>query len=288
MKKIMSMLLCILLFVTYFIFLVQINFNSAFSKKSIDKVIENMEFMEQISTTESNNGNQDWNISLNEIYEVAEDYDISKSVIDNILNSESAKSFILEYLENNTNYIINNDSSVKLDIDDIQNNIEEAVNNYIENEDNNLTESEKKKITQFTSDNSYKIANKLPTPELIEIEMSPTLTKFVQSFFNNTTRIILIGILVIFIILIILLQRNKSMLYLGVTVLITNIVTLLFSPIINTIVNHSINYESSILLNIIKNFSRQIINSYLIISIIGIVLAIILLITYKNVKKTTK
>lgn len=286
MKKFISILLCMLLSITYFIFVIQLNFSIAFSKKSIDKVIEDMEFTKQISNTGNTVKNPEWDMMLNEMYEVAQDYDISKKEVDDIINSESTKDFILEYIENNTNYIVNSDSSVKLDIDDIQDNIEDAVNNYIEKENNNLTESQKEKISKFTSDNSYKIAEKLPTPEVIEIEMSPKLTKFIQIFFNNTTRIILISLFIILLISIILLQGKKSMLYLGTTLLITNITTLLFSLIINPLVNLLIEFETSIVINLIKNFSKQILKPYLIISSAGIIISIILLVIYKNTKRT--
>jgi len=251
MKKFISILLCIILSITYFIFLIQLNFRSAFSKRNINKVIEDMEFTEQISSTETSTENPEWNIILNEMYDTARDYDISREEVDDIINSESTKNFILEYMEKNTNYIIKSDSASKIDIYDIKNNIEEAVNNYIEDESNNLNELQKKKITKFTSDNSYKIAEKLPTPEEIEIEMSTELKKFIQNFFNNTVRVILILIIIVCLISIILLQGKKSMLYLGITLLISNITTLLFSLMINQTINLVIEYESNLLINLI-------------------------------------
>ena len=40
-------------------------------------------------------------------------------------------------MEKNTDYIINSNSTSKIDINDIQNSIEDAINNYIENENTN-------------------------------------------------------------------------------------------------------------------------------------------------------
>lgn len=289
MKKFISILLSITFFITYFIFLANINFSNAFSKKSINKVVEDIEFTKKISSSQTSPENLEWDMMLNEMYEIAEDYDITKEEVNDIINSESTKVFILDYMEKNTDYIINSNSTSKIDINDIQNSIEAAINNYIENENTNLTVSQKEKISKFTSDNSYKIAKKLPTPELIEVQLSPQLTKFIKLFFNNTTRIVLIIAMVICLISIICLQRKdkKWILYIGTTILISNIFTLLFSLSINPIINFIIDYDANIIISLIRNFSKSIVTSYYIISSIGILLSIILLIIYKNIKRTT-
>ena len=288
MKKFISIILSIILFITYFIFMAHLNFSVAFSKKSINKVIDDIKFTEQISQAETSPKKLEWDMMLNEMYDVAEDYDISRNEVDEIIESESAKEFILNYMENNTNYILNSDETSKIQTEDLQKEIEDAINNYVENENTDLTQSQKQKIYNFSKENSYKIAEKLPTPEDIEVHLSKEVTNFAKIFFSLNTRIILITIIAISIISIILLQQKKRkwLLYLGTTLLISNISTLLFSLTISPIMNFILDSNTSIIMNLFKNFSKQIVNPYLIISSIGIVFSIILLVIYNKIKGT--
>ena len=289
MKKFLSVILCIILFFSYFILEISINFGSAFSESSIKNISQNISLTNnEVKPEDITPENLYWETTLQTVYDIASEYNVSEEKVNDLLESENAKDFIANYINKISSSVIKNDGT-ELDKDEIENYIKESVNEYLNN-NQDISSKDKENISKFVDEHSYKIVEKLPDTKEITNNLDPEFLSFIQKFFSSNTRLILGFIVCASIIGIILLQlkNKKYLLYLGTTFVIATIINLLFSLTINPLLTSLVNYNSNIVLSTIKLFANGIVKTYTITNVVILCISIILLIIYNVliIKKT--
>ncbi len=280
MKKFLSVILCIIIFFCYFILEVSINFSLAFSESSIKNMSQNITLTNEIKPEDITPENLYWETTLQTVYDIASDYNISEEKVNDLLESENTKEFIANYINKISSSIIRNDAD-EMNKSDIERYLKESVNEYLEN-NQDITSEDKKNISQFVEEHSYQIVEKLPDTIQVTNNLDPEFLVAIQKFFSSNTKLILGSIILASIIGIVLLQLkgNKWLLYLGTIILISNITNLLFTVSINPFLTALVNYDSNVVLSTIKLFSNAIVKTYIITNVIGLCISISMLIAY--------
>lgn len=285
MRKFLSILLCIIIFMCTFILQLILNFSNIFNENSIKNMSKSLISIENIKPEDITPENIYLKTSLDVIYDIAENYNISKEEVNNFLESDDAKNFIANYINEMLSSIMKNNYG-DVSKSDTEKYLKNDIKKYLEN-NTNISNEDKENIKSFIDNNLSEILNKLPNITHITNNINFKAIKFLQKLFSLGTKIISSIIILISIIAIILLQlkKNKWLIYLGCTLLISCIFNLLFPYIIKLLLAYFINNSSNILLSMIKIFYVSILKSYLIINIIGIIVSISMLFIYNVIKR---
>jgi len=282
MRKVLSIFICFVIFIIYFVLEISLNFGLIFSKGNIKNINNNFSSTSNVNFSE----NFYWKDILTKIYDISSDYNIPKDKVNKVLESKDVKLFITNYINDIYTLVLNNN----INKTNIEKYLKENINKYLEN-NNELNPSDKDNISKFISDNSDQIINNIMTITQITNNINPTILNFVQLFFSLNIRLIFVGIISVCIFLIILLQlkNNRWLLYLTNTIFFSALFNILFSIILKYFIITNINNS---IVSIISLFSNSILKSYLLINIFGILISIGLFYIYnffqnkKNLKLT--
>lgn len=285
MKKFISILFCIAIFLLYFIFEINMNFSSAFSEKNIKNMTKNITFVANTKPEDVTPEDLYFQSALDTVYDMADTYDIPKEKVEDLLESDYTKNFINKYISDLSSSIINGTDSM-ITNEDLGNYLKDEVKEYLKN-NSDINNNDKENIYNFVDQNAKTITSKLPSTTQITNNINPNILNFIQTFFSSNTKILLMGIIVgsIFIILLLQFKNNKWLLYIGSVIAISTIVNLILSFMINPLISILINYNSNFVVSIIKSLSSSIVNSYLITNIVGLIISIIILIIYNLSKR---
>lgn len=285
MKKFISIILSILLFITLFLLEINIILNGMLKKDNIQKISTKINFTSNIDETNIISENSQFKAEKNKLYDKAKTYSINKTTVDNFINSTEAKEFISSYISMNVNQLINSDELIKQS--ELKINFDNMVDKYLKRNTLNLSNNEKSNVKKLANEYSNSVISNIPTNNIFTNVLNPTIIDILKLFLSITTRIILVITTIILILLIFIIQmkNNKWLLYVGNTLLTLTIFTIIFTLSINPITKMIINYIESFPKILVNPFSNNIMKSFIYTDIIIIILSIIYLVIYEKTNK---
>lgn len=281
--KIIATILCIILFcvelTTFSIF--------AMGKFMTTKAIK--ESLKDVKVTDLLNGTEE-NISynipkqaaagtspMNDIYRQAQNYGISSEDVDKLMNSETTKDLISEYLGSNAEYIINGTEPLPLTGDEITKLFKENIDTISKEANINLSEEQKANMITVVEQNADKIATTLPDSRKLSNEIDQNQLKMIRFMFSTTFKTILIVSIILLAGLIALLRKSwyRWAMWTGITTLLASLSILLGGLIVTPIFNLIQEYMPSYLATLINGFIEVLGVQFLTVGGIGLPLAII-------------
>ena len=98
MKKFISIVISIILFFSLFLLELSIITSSIFNENNIKNITKKIDLTKQIENEETSPSKLQYDSALNEVYSTAEEYNVDKETVDEILNSDEVKEFIAYYV----------------------------------------------------------------------------------------------------------------------------------------------------------------------------------------------
>lgn len=288
-SKIIASILCVILFcvelTTFSIFAM----GKFMTTKSIKESLKDVKVTDLLNQTEENisyniqkqagNGSS----PMNDIYQQAQNYGISSEDVDKIINSDTTKDLISEYLGSNAEFIMNGSEPLPLTGSEITKIFKENIDTISKEANINLTESQTENMISVLEKNADKLATTLPSSKQLTEKIDQNQLKTIRFMFSTTFKIILIVGAIILAGLIALLRKSwyRWAMWTGITTLIASISTMLGSLIVTPLFNLIQDYIPSYLANLISGFIDVLGKQLLLVGFIGITLAIIQIIFSK-------
>ncbi len=284
MKKFISIVISIILFFSLFLLELSIITSSMFNENNIKNITKKIDLTKQIENEETSPSKLQYDSALNEVYSTAEEYNVDKETVDEILNSDEVKEFIAYYVSDSANNALNNDTLMKQA--EVKEKFDEMVNKYVNNNDK-LTSKQKEDVKSLADEYSYKVIDEMSNTIVIGNVIPSDILNIIKTFISNSTRTFLIIISIICIIALILIQfnKNKYLLYIGNTLLTLTIFTFIFTVSVNPITNFLVEEVATFPKFLISPFSNNIMTSFMISGIITIVISVLCLVIYEILNK---
>ena len=284
MKKFISIVISIILFFSLFLLELSIIASSMFNENNIKNITKKIDLTKQIENEETSPSKLQYDSALNEVYSTAEEYNVDKETVDEILNSDEVKEFIAYYVSDSANNALNNDTLMKQA--EVKEKFDEMVDKYVNNNDK-LTSKQKEDVKNLADEYSYKVIDEMSNTNVIGNAIPSDILNIIKTFISNSTKTFLIIISIICIIALILIQfnKNKYLLYIGNTLLTLTIFTFIFAVSVNPITNFLVEEVSSFPKFLISPFSNNIMTSFMISGIITIVISVLCLVIYEILNK---
>ncbi len=219
MGKFICLIVSFIIYVILIILLLIISLRNIFSFKTINKLVQNIEIKNIISSINDDD-------IMSSIYNAAETYNISRSSVDSLLNSYTIKYLASKYIYGEVYYIINGSLKNVLSSEDFNNYINNNIDKIIAEGKLEYSEDEKDSITKLITDSSSEILNSLPDAEsLINMDDNEAL-EYIRYIFSNIIIYYIIGILLFLIVLLTLLRWSltKWLRWFGLTIMLSSII----------------------------------------------------------------
>ena len=204
---------------------------SSFSKtENMEKTIENTDLLTEVNKIRNSGkvGNQSALSSvIDDVYATAEEYGISDKLVDTVIDSKAMKEALGKAAGNVTDYVVNGVETPILTTDDLYKVAEDNIDDWIKESGIEVTDNQKDKILEGSKEFIPIVVDNLPTSSELAADYESEVD-FVQTFFSNQVKVILVVISIILTILLIILGRKNMrwLVNLGTSLLVGGLITL--------------------------------------------------------------
>ncbi len=204
---------------------------SSFSKtENMEKTIENTDLLTEVNKIRNSGkvGNQSALSSvIDDVYATAEEYGISDKLVDTVIDSKAMKEALGKAAGNVTDYVVNGVETPILTTDDLYKVAEDNIDDWIKESGIEVTDNQKDKILEGSKEFIPIVVDNLPTSAELATDYESEVD-FVQMFFSNQVKVILVVISIILTILLIILGRKNMrwLANLGTSLLVGGLITL--------------------------------------------------------------
>lgn len=204
---------------------------SSFSKtENMEKTIENTDLLTEVNKIRNSGkvGNQSALSSvIDDVYATAEEYGISDKLVDTVIDSKAMKEALGKAAGNVTDYVVNGVETPILTTDDLYKVAEDNIDDWIKESGIEVTDNQKDKILEGSKEFIPIVVDNLPTSAELATDYKSEVD-FVQTFFSNQVKVILVVISIILTILLIILGRKNMrwLANLGTSLLVGGLITL--------------------------------------------------------------
>lgn len=225
-RFLLGMFLAICLSLMVFVFSI-----SSFSKtENMEKTIENTDLLTEVNKIRNSGkvGNQSALSSvIDDVYATAEEYGISDKLVDTVIDSKAMKEALGKAAGNVTDYVVNGVETPILTTDDLYKVAEDNIDDWIKESGIEVTDNQKDKILEGSKEFIPIVVDNLPTSSELAADYESEVD-FVQTFFSNQVKVILVVISIILTILLIILGRKNMrwLANLGTSLLVGGLITL--------------------------------------------------------------
>lgn len=225
-RFLLGMFLAICLSLMVFVFSI-----SSFSKtENMEKTIENTDLLTEVNKIRNSGkvGNQSALSSvIDDVYATAEEYGISDKLVDTVIDSKAMKEALGKAAGNVTDYVVNGVETPILTTDDLYKVAEDNIDDWIKESGIEVTDNQKDKILEGSKEFIPIVVDNLPTSAELATDYESEVD-FVQTFFSNQVKVILVVISIILTILLIILGRKNMrwLVNLGTSLLVGGLITL--------------------------------------------------------------
>lgn len=285
-KIIFSSLFSILLFAMLFIF-ISLNIAKDFtSEKVLNRLLKDIN-VEEIILTEDGNYTEFGETLKDKMVEAG----VPEDLVVEFVKSEPVEDFIIDYVDNTIDYVLNDGNYKNIEAADLENlindNIDEIVKELKENDvpgSEQLTAEKVDFIKSQATDLSNQIASNIPNISNRLGEVKDNLGfKLVKYFLSDTFNYILLGIIVFLVIALILLNFSKCLFgyWIGIPTLVVATPFLLVGTILNVA---TVTSNNKFLERLLSQVIEKVLISGIITFIVGI-LFIVLSVVVSKVKR---
>ena len=204
---------------------------SSFSKtENMEKTIENTDLLTEVNKIRNSGkvGNQSALSSvIDDVYATAEEYGISDKLVDTVIDSKAMKEALGKAAGNVTDYVVNGVETPILTNEDLYKVAEDNIDDWIKESGVEVTDNQKDKILEGSKEFIPIVVDNLPTSAELATDYESEVD-FVQTFFSNQVKVILVVISIILTILLIILGRKNMrwLVNLGTSLLVGGLITL--------------------------------------------------------------
>ena len=204
---------------------------SSFSKtENMEKTIENTDLLTEVNKIRNSGkvGNQSALSSvIDDVYATAEEYGISDKLVDTVIDSKAMKEALGKAAGNVTDYVVNGVETPILTTDDLYKVAEDNIDDWIKESGIEVTDNQKDKILEGSKEFIPIVVDNLPTSAELATDYESEVD-FVQTFFSNQVKVILVVTSIILTILLIILGRKNMrwLVNLGTSLLVGGLITL--------------------------------------------------------------
>ena len=204
---------------------------SSFSKtENMEKTIENTDLLTEVNKIRNSGkvGNQSALSSvIDDVYATAEEYGISDKIVDTVIDSKAMKEALGKAAGNDTDYVVNGVETPILTNEDLYKVAEDNIDDWIKESGIEVTDNQKDKILEGSKEFIPIVVDNLPTSSELAADYESEVD-FVQTFFSNQVKVILVVISIILTILLIILGRKNMrwLVNLGTSLLVGGLITL--------------------------------------------------------------
>ena len=204
---------------------------SSFSKtENMEKTIENTDLLTEVNKIRNSGkvGNQSALSSvIDDVYATAEEYGISDKLVDTVIDSKAMKEALGKAAGNVTDYVVNGVETPILTTDDLYKVAEDNIDDWIKDSGIEVTDNQKDKILEGSKEFIPIVVDNLPTSSELAADYESEVD-FVQTFFSNQVKVILVVVSIILTILLIILGRKNMrwLANLGTSLLVGGLITL--------------------------------------------------------------
>lgn len=204
---------------------------SSFSKtENMKKTIENTDLLTEVNKIRNSGkvGNQSALSSvIDDVYATAEEYGISDKLVDTVIDSKAMKEALGKAAGNVTDYVVNGVETPILTNEDLYKVAEDNIDDWIKESGIEVTDNQKDKILEGSKEFIPIVVDNLPTSSELAADYESEVD-FVQTFFSNQVKVILVVISIILTILLIILGRKNMrwLANLGTSLLVGGLITL--------------------------------------------------------------
>lgn len=204
---------------------------SSFSKtENMEKTIENTDLLTEVNKIRNSGkvGNQSALSSvIDDVYATAEEYGISDKLVDTVIDSKAMKEALGKAAGNVTDYVVNGVETPILTTDDLYKVAEDNIDDWIKESGIEVTDNQRDKILEGSKEFIPIVVDNLPTSAELATDYESEVD-FVQMFFSNQVKVILVVISIILTILLIILGRKNMrwLANLGTSLLVGGLITL--------------------------------------------------------------
>lgn len=211
MKKLISSILFILITISSVVLIGIYSTNRFISEDSLKTTVEKIDVAsvilnEQMVTNIQNNdtGHQ----ILEEVYEIASHFNVSKEEVNYVINSNVIKDFASLYMSKFANYLTTGEES-NITGEDIAKVVKDNIDTVANEAGAKLDDNSKNAIISVVDTYSHDIAVLIPAPKVITDGAPEEAISVIQKVFSSDTKIILFSVLGISIFLLVLVQFKK-------------------------------------------------------------------------------
>ena len=204
---------------------------SSFSKtENMEKTIENTDLLTEVNKIRNSGkvGNQSALSSvIDDVYATAEEYGISDKLVDTVIDSKAMKEALGKAAGNVTDYVVNGVETPILTNEDLYKVAEDNIDEWIKESGIEVTDNQRDKILEGSKEFIPIVVDNLPTSAELATDYESEVD-FVQMFFSNQVKVILVVISIILTILLIILGRKNMrwLANLGTSLLVGGLITL--------------------------------------------------------------
>lgn len=204
---------------------------SSFSKtENMEKTIENTDLLTEVNKIRNSGkvGNQSALSSvIDDVYATAEEYGISDKLVDTVIDSKAMKEALGKAAGNVTDYVVNGVETPILTNEDLYKVAEDNIDDWIKESGIEVTDNQKDKILEGSKEFIPIVVDNLPTSAELATDYESEVD-FVQTFFSNQVKVILVVVSIILTILLIILGRKNMrwLANLGTSLLVSGLITL--------------------------------------------------------------
>lgn len=285
-KNFLSFILSFLLMILVIVLIYVFNISSFASKEKMIKNVGEVDFPLELQKVRNSGkvseGSKITN-TINDLYNLAGEFDVKSEDIDKIINSKIAKKIIGIPLGNMTDYIINDKKNNFFSSEDIYNIINEEIDDVLKESNIDVSEGQKEKFLSRIKLELPDLVESIPSTEDILKGKNKNIIDISHFVFGDLFKIIVIIISFVLIILLILTERKKCTEYIGFSLLFASLLSVGVSFFIPGIIMELVNgADVSLLINpFVSLLSRNIINW----SIVVLFLSIIILLLSKDINR---
>lgn len=281
--KILSLVMCVILFLTLNLYLITYNVSKIVTKDNAMELVKDIDVVKTLEEQE--------NDSLNALYQYADNNNLDRSIITDVIGSDEVKEIAIDYFMNLVDTILYGKESIPFDSNKIvvmfSTKFDEATKEYA-----GIVDLSKPK--QMFMNEVQKVITSMeeafPSYEtIIETNVegltSNNITS-IQTLLKSSTRTTLMVATIVIVIIIGLLNWSiyRFAIWTGITMIVSSIPYLLFGMMFKNL--SSIIRETDLSINIIKLIETNVGDIIFTSGVVTLVIGIVQIVYYKIVKRT--
>lgn len=193
---------------------------------------------------------------LDNLYQIAEENNMDKDIINEVISSDEFKEIFVNYYGEIVDAILYDGKTTQITSDSIMNAIDKSLDSAANNLGYTLTIDQKQIIMQQLEENINQIVDQIPTSEQLINEMGTENVKAIRDLFGNTTKIVLIAIMIIIVLIMALIRWSiyRFAIWSGVTTTLVGLIFIVLGSFFSDVfINANTETLSVVIQNLIEN-----------------------------------